>query len=392
MAMEAVISRIRQQESRREIRLSYHPDNTVAAHLYERLGFRPTGELQAGEIVVRLVGGIDRLGIQASAVTSGIPTAYPFERLAVVGAFEASTRNDNWLIKDERGHRYVLRRNLQHAHVPRIEFQVRFQQHLRHHGFPTAEVVETRSGDLFALDDDGVPWVLCPYVEGREYDFGRREQVLEAARRLAQFHMIAETFPGEAVVLEYQPPIRDWWVSAEENLQVLEEMFTGVAVQDELAYLREWWRWVLAEWPLVRLDALPVGWVYGDYHGRNMVFVGDELRGLFDFDDLERGPLVFDVARGVHMFGREARGSFRIRPEVARLFIEAYACGRALTQEECTALPVMVAMYFPPNACYHRYCQQRRGEDIEARLRWEVGIMRALRAEMARIGPLFAHT
>jgi diamine N-acetyltransferase len=53
-AMEAVIARIRQQEGRREIRLSYHPDNTVAAHLYEYLGFRPTGELQDGEIVVRL--------------------------------------------------------------------------------------------------------------------------------------------------------------------------------------------------------------------------------------------------------------------------------------------------------------------------------------------------
>jgi Ser/Thr protein kinase RdoA (MazF antagonist) len=324
------------------------------------------------------------------AVKSPILAAYPFGRLAVVRAFEASTRNDNWLVEDERGRRYVLRRHLQHAHVPRIAFQVRFQQHLRRHGFPTAEVVETRAGDLFALDDEGVPWVLCTYVEGHEYDFDRREQVREAARRLAQFHMMAETFPGEAVVLDYQPPIRDWWVRAAENLQALEAMFAGVAVQDELAYLREWWRRVLAEWPLARLDALPVGWVYGDYHGRNMVFVGDELQGLFDFDELERGPLVFDVARGVHMFGREARGSFRIRPEVARLFIAAYARGRALSPEERAALPVMVAMHFPPNARYHRYCQQRRGEDIEARLRREVGTMRALRAEMARIGPLLA--
>jgi len=325
------------------------------------------------------------------AVTSSILAAYPFARLAVVGAFEASFRNENWLVADARGRRYVLRRNLQHAHVPRIEFQVRFQQHLRQHGFPTAEVVETRFGDLFALDDEGVPWVLCTYIEGREYDFGRREQVLEAARRLAQLHAIAETFPGDAVVLDYDPPIRDWWVSAEENLQALKEMFAGVAVQDELSYLRDWWRWVLAEWPLARLDALPVGWVYGDYHGRNMVFVSDELRGLFDFDDLNRGPLVYDVARGVHMFGREARGSFRLRPEVARLFIAAYARGRALKHEERAVLPVMLAMHVPPNARYHRYCQERRGEDIEARLRREVGIMRGLRAEMARIGPRLDH-
>jgi Ser/Thr protein kinase RdoA (MazF antagonist) len=174
------------------------------------------------------------------AVISGILAAYPFGRPAVVGAFDASFRNGNWLVEDDRGRRYVLRRNLQHAHGPRITFQVRFQQHLRQHGFPTAEVVETRSGDLFVLDDEGVPWVLCTYIEGREYDFGRRAQVLEAARRLAQFHAMAETFPDDAVVLDYDPPIRDWWVSVEENLQTLEEMFAGVAVQAELAYLREW--------------------------------------------------------------------------------------------------------------------------------------------------------
>ena len=321
------------------------------------------------------------------AVLQDIFGEYGFGRLAVVSAFEG-LRNDNWLVEDARGCRYVLRRNLQHTNSDRIEFQVRFQQHLLEHGFPTAEVVETRSGDLIVLDEDGVPWVLSTYVEGLEYDFGSLGQVLEAARRLAQFHAIAETFPGEAVALEYQPPIRDWWLNAEKNIDALEDMFAGVEVLDELSYLREWWRWVLAIWPLERLDLLPVGWVYGDYHGRNMIFVGDELRGLFDFDDVERGSLVFDVARGVHMFGREARGSFRIRPEVGRLFIEEYSRGRFLSREERVALPMMVPMHFPPDPRYHQYCRQQRGENIEARLRREVAIMRALRSEMARIGPL----
>ena len=320
-------------------------------------------------------------------VYQDILEAYVVGRLAVVSAIQGF-RNDNWLVQDERGCRYVLRRNLQHTNTHRIEFQVRLQQHLLRHGFPTAEVVETRSGDVCVLDDDGVPWVLTTYVDGTEYDFGSRGQVLEAARRLAQFHAVAETFPGEAVVLEYQPPIRDWWVNARRNLDVLEKMFAGVGVRRELSYLREWWRWVLAVWPLERLDTLPTGWVYGDYHGRNMIFVGDELRALFDFDDVDPGPLVFDIARGVHMFGREARGSFRIRPEVGRLFIEEYSRNRVLSREERTAIPMMIAMYFPPEPHYHDYCRQQRGEDIDARLRREVATMRALWSEMARIGPM----
>ena len=320
-----------------------------------------------------------------ATVSSDILAAFPLAEPAIVRKFEA-TRNEIWLIEDKRGRRYVLRRNLQHANKERIAFQVRFQQHLLRHGFPTSEVIEARSGDPLVVDHDGISWVLFTFVEGEEFDFSRDAQVLEAARRLAQFHSIAETFTNDAPALDYQEPYRDWWAGADENLQELEEIYAGLPVQDELSYVREWWARVLAEWPLARLDALPVGWVYGDYHGRNMVFVDDELRGLFDFDDIERGPLVYDIAQGVHMFARQKRGSRTIRPDVARAFIKAYAQGRALSDEERAALPMMVAMSFPPNAAYHRYCRDRRGEDLVTRLRREVARMRWLSAEMDRIG------
>jgi Ser/Thr protein kinase RdoA (MazF antagonist) len=321
-------------------------------------------------------------------VVAHMLAAYPPVQPTVVGSL-ASTRNDNWLIADGTGRRYVLRRHRQHAHTERVGFQLRFQQHLLRGGFPTAEVVQPRAGGLFVLDDDGVPWALFTYIDGDYYDFGNMGQVAEAARRLAQFHALAETFPAECVALEYDPPIRDWWTGCEENLQALEDLYAGRAVADELAYLRDWWRWVLSEWPLTRLDGLPAGWVYSDYHGRNMVFHGDNMCGLFDFDDVNRGPLVYDVARGVHMFGRERRGAHRIRPEVANLFVDEYARYRALSKEEREALSMMVALCYPPQARYHQYCQQRFGEDLVARLRREVAAMRALRAEMARIGPLF---
>ena len=68
------------------------------------------------------------------------------------------------------------------------------------------------------------------------------------------------------------------------------------------------------------------------------------MRGLFDLDGLNRGPLVYDIARAVHLLGREARGSLRLRPEVACLFVEEYARCREPTSEERAALPMMGAM------------------------------------------------
>lgn len=42
------------EHGERAIRLSYHPENSNAARLYEGLGFRPTGEVDDGEIVAEL--------------------------------------------------------------------------------------------------------------------------------------------------------------------------------------------------------------------------------------------------------------------------------------------------------------------------------------------------
>lgn len=52
--MHAVIERLAALPTCREIRLSYHPDNTSAGGLYASLGFRPTGEFEDEEVVVAL--------------------------------------------------------------------------------------------------------------------------------------------------------------------------------------------------------------------------------------------------------------------------------------------------------------------------------------------------
>ena len=51
-ALQAIIELLNGRLNARQIKLSYHPDNTVAARLYEQAGFRPTGETEDDEIVV----------------------------------------------------------------------------------------------------------------------------------------------------------------------------------------------------------------------------------------------------------------------------------------------------------------------------------------------------
>ena len=315
--------------------------------------------------------------------------AFPLPEPMIIGSFEASTRNDLWLVEDARSSRYVLTRHRQHRRHPgRVEFQLRFQEHLHNNSFPTAEVIKARSGGLLFVSDDGMPWSLSTYVGGEPYDFQRMGQVEEAARRLAQFHATAELFPGEEFTVDYYRPFRDRWIHAYENQSALQELFSGAEVDGELAALRDRDLWVLSEWPLDRFNGLPVGWTHGDYHGRNMVFVGDELRALIDFDDVTHEPLVWDIANAVYMFGREARGSFHIRPDVAGRILDEYGEHHRLSREERAAIPMILTMKFPDDIDYYRYCQSL-GEDIEVRLRREIRMMQGLREEMATLGDIF---
>lgn len=49
-ALQATIRLLSGLPDAREIRLSYHPDNTAAARLYTEAGFRPTGDTENDEI------------------------------------------------------------------------------------------------------------------------------------------------------------------------------------------------------------------------------------------------------------------------------------------------------------------------------------------------------
>jgi diamine N-acetyltransferase len=53
-AVRTLMKWLAQREGCRELRLSYHPDNAVAASLYASVGFQPTAILSGDEVVARL--------------------------------------------------------------------------------------------------------------------------------------------------------------------------------------------------------------------------------------------------------------------------------------------------------------------------------------------------
>ena len=245
---------------------------------------------------------------------------YPLTAPRVLEELEASTRNDNFIVEDAAGSRYMLRRFRRNPDEHRILFQLRFQQELSRLGYPTADVIESASGELFVTEEES-PWALFAYIEGSELDFARMGQIEEAGRRLGEFHVLTQAIDLEDVAIDINVSLRRWWTHGEEDLLELREMFQHIDCVEEFAFLRDWHARILRACPLESLERLPTGWVHADYHGRNILFVGDALVGLFDFDTLGQEILAVDLSFSLFMFGRESRPSRHIRPDAARRFL-----------------------------------------------------------------------
>lgn len=339
---------------------------------------------------------------QSTAIDpSSVLSQYALDAPAVTGRHEAGIINENLLVVDAAGRRYLLRGYRRVRDPERILFQLRFQEHLRCEGFPTAAVVATRTGELFA-SDSGIAWALHEFVEGEEFDFGRLSQAAEAGRRLAQFHAVSAGYEGPVVsVTEGEWDFSDmlapvssyvWHLSvlADEHDEHLRQLFPGTEFADELAFFADWRRRAATAWPGERLAALPRSWLHCDYHGRNMVFRGDEMVGLFDFDFVTHGPCTFDVARGIFNFGRERRGSRTLREEFCRAFLDGYESDAPLTGEGRRALGFMAVLNWAPDARFYSLRRPEEGDEgIARRLRADVGMMRAIHPELLRLAPSF---
>ena len=230
----------------------------------------------------------------------------------------------------------------------RIRFQLDFQDHLRCRGIPAAEVVVTETGDRYVVTDAASLWVLFRFVQGNAYRYGNRAQLENAARCLSDIHGAAADFTAA--------PVED----------------------DTIPDLRRWWNTLTRDLPLALVDGLPSGWLHADFHGQNIVFAGDRVRGVFDFDVVHRGWRLEDIAYAMFCFCREDRASTVIRADASRAFLEPFG----LTGLERKALPRFVVATQARTSSRYRV-REREGADPAQVLRTHVARMRALCASLA---------
>jgi len=322
----------------------------------------------------------DALEIEATGPDTAInvppdPTAGP-------GSAAGAVNEQIWLLK---------RRARGRGGDERIQFCHAVQRHLSAHRFPVAPLVPNREDQtVTALGKHR--YELFEFVNGKTYDQSL-EATGQAGRMLAVFHQLMRHFDYAAA--GFDPPTNGYH-RAEAVARAFKALPSTVRTTDPdvdhtaLAIRSQFLQAASAEAAdsadAAGLSVWPTQVVHADWHPGNLIFAGQQVAAVIDFDAARVQPRVMDVANGALQFsivgGGEDLGAWPDGPDEGRFkrFIRGYDSvpGAVLSRAELKVLPrlmveALIAECVIPIAATGRFARTPGAvflEMVERKVRW----------------------
>ncbi len=220
------------------------------------------------------------------------------------------------------GRRFFLRVNEGKSEED-ARFEAEVQQYLHAARFPVPELLSAADGRPFALVS-GKPAMLFAYAPGEELarDAITPERCRRVGEQLARLHELAAGFPGTR-----ENPYGPAWIA--ERLRAIGPAAGGdpeaaaafPALEAEAALS-------------ARLPGAPRGLVHGDLFVDNVLWIGDRVSALLDWEMSCVDPFAYDVGVAINAWCWE--GGYR--PDRARALAAGYRSRRKVEPETIDAL------------------------------------------------------
>jgi homoserine kinase type II len=212
---------------------------------------------------------------------------YGLGKLQAANGVTAGSVNTHYRLDAAKG-RYFLKIDEVKSEIE-VKREIDLLLYLRKHGFPCPQLIVDRKGRQYR-ELSGKCLSLYKFIDGhsREAQDLTLGQIENAGRVLADLHVIGKgykkgidnRFSFERVGDVYQE-VRDR----------LPSYFKRIirTLDEEVAYLEHYLEW-----------KLPKGIIHGDLFLDNIMFRGEKVVGVLDFEAASRGKYIFDLATAVN--------------------------------------------------------------------------------------------
>jgi len=248
---------------------------------------------------------------------------------------------------------YVLRRSNTRKGVGKnaeaVRFEVRLIDYLRERGYPAPQIIPTRAGERY-VEHDGLFYLMTAFIAGSSYDPENPEHLLAAGDGLGRYHRLVSTFSGtyyaqrSSLLTNLEP----------EGTGVLDEVkrlagpFLDIEerkhLQESVSYLHNQFAGVSRALGEV-YPGLSKLVIHGSFGRSTLLFVGDTLIGVVDYDRARFEVRAMDLAITIKGFCRDFKSGedYWVGLDYARCrdLLAAYREVESLPKEELRALPLI---------------------------------------------------
>jgi homoserine kinase type II len=233
--------------------------------------------------------------------------------------------NSNFLLTTECGN-FILTLYEKRVAQADLPFFIALMDHLAHHGVACPTPVRARDGNALR-ELCGRPAAIVTFLNGMSPRRIEPYHCGAIGAALAQLHCAGDSF---AMTRPNSLGVGGWRRLYESCAERADEVMPGLADElgAELALFE-------ASWP----TGLPGGVIHADLFPDNVFFRDRALSGLIDFYFACTDSLAYDIAVCLNAWCFEPDVSFNVTK--GRLLVSNYAAGRALSDAEIAALPML---------------------------------------------------
>jgi Ser/Thr protein kinase RdoA (MazF antagonist) len=308
--------------------------------------------------------------------------------------------NESFFLTTSRGH-YVLRRSNALRTVEGLAFERDLINHLRSFDYPAPEIVPTGDGGSFH-ECDGSLYTLTVRIQGGPYRADNPAHLTAAAGALASYHVLAAGYAAGGYK-DGSLPVEQIHDTAAEALDGIEraalEHFTPQYRDELIAALPELSRHLdevdreLRELPY---SALPRLVIHASFGRSALIYAGDELVGVVDYDRAYEEARLFDLAYSVKALSRTLDAGtpdYRMGLDLPRVrrFMDAYQRHAPLNGLEIEAFPLIFRVQRLRKISTKCQNYLRKYGSIGQVEKDQLKLVRTLEREVVRLGWLEQH-
>lgn len=290
--------------------------------------------------------------INTASLILTIERSYPFGSIVSTKDLPNAGQNKGSRIKTTTGVYFVREYRI---NIPDrvVAYEAPLLEVLANKGLPVPRVIRNNEGEFVSRMTDGRNFIIQSYIEGDFYPADELDlndtQRTNAAKTLANFHREMQNDPP---AIEVPAHISDYTTERffpKEKAKAIWE--TTISAIQQKPILDDIDRQILAIAPskiedIMKLNeeglndvirGMPSVLAHGDFTPQNLIFTGDEVTGIVDWELARIQPRTYELLRAVCVFCKSDRTEIFNTPldiDKAKRFISAYEVINPLSQEE----------------------------------------------------------